>query len=147
MGSKQMKIDFAVIAHQSDDYEQMCRLRDKILRQPIGLRLTEQDCLRDAHDILLAGKIDNTVIACCILTPIDDHTVKLRQMAVDDACQNQGVGRQMLAFAEQIAHERNFSRVMMHARKTALGFYAKYGYIIEGEEFEEVGIAHYVMVN
>jgi predicted GNAT family N-acyltransferase len=33
----------------------------------------------------------------------------------------------------------------MHARKTALGFYEKLGYKAQGEEFEEVTIAHYVM--
>jgi predicted GNAT family N-acyltransferase len=33
----------------------------------------------------------------------------------------------------------------MHARKSAVGFYEKLGYEIEGDEFEEVTIPHYEM--
>jgi predicted GNAT family N-acyltransferase len=35
--------------------------------------------------------------------------------------------------------------MVMHARKSALGFYEKLGYTPEGDEFEEVTIPHYLM--
>jgi hypothetical protein len=34
---------------------------------------------------------------------------------------------------------------MMHARKTAVGFYEKQGYEILGDEFLEVSVPHYEM--
>ena len=36
-------------------------------------------------------------------------------------------------------------KLIMHARKTALGFYGKLGYSVSGDEFTEVTIPHFVM--
>ena len=51
----------------------------------------------------------------------------------------------MMAFAENIARDRGYKRMMMHARDTAIGFYEKYGYRVKGDEFIEVNIKHHVM--
>jgi predicted GNAT family N-acyltransferase len=51
-----------------------------------------------------------------------------------------------MSFAENIARDRGFKRLNMHARKTAQGFYEKLGYHLEGPEFEEVTIPHIEMV-
>jgi len=50
-----------------------------------------------------------------------------------------------MQFAENIARDRGFQKITMHARKTAVGFYEKLGYRVCGQEFEEVTIPHYVM--
>jgi len=124
----------------------MCRLRDEVLRKPIGLRLTEAETLRDENDILLAGMKDGEVITCCILTKKDSDTVQLRQMAVAFDYQQKGLGKELLRFAEETAREKHYSSMRMYARKTAAGFYEKSGYAVVGEEFTEVGIPHYEMV-
>ena len=72
-------------------------------------------------------------------------TVRLRQMAVLNNLQGKGIGRALMQFAENIARDRGFKRITMHARKSAAGFYEKLGYTIFGEEFEEVTIPHFVM--
>ena len=124
----------------------MCRLRDEVLRKPIGLRLTEAEIARDKNDILLVLKENEDVIACCILTEINSDTVQLRQMAVIPNYQQKGLGKELLLFAEKTARENQYSVIRMHARKTALGFYEKSGYTVIGEEFTEVGIPHFEMV-
>jgi predicted GNAT family N-acyltransferase len=48
-------------------------------------------------------------------------------------------------FAENVARDRGYKKLSMHARKSAIGFYQKLGYEIVGEEFEEVTIPHYEM--
>ena len=80
-----------------------------------------------------------------MLTKQDEKTVRLRQMAVISGLQGKGVGRVLMQFAENIARDRGFKTLIMHARTTALGFYEKLGYKIKGDEFEEVTIPHYVM--
>jgi predicted GNAT family N-acyltransferase len=52
----------------------------------------------------------------------------------------------MVKFSEQYAQEHGYSKIYMHARETAVGFYLKLGYEIEGEPFEEVTIAHRSML-
>ena len=134
-----------IIDYESPEYRSMCTLRDEVLRKPIGLRLTEEEIQRDKNDILLACIENGEAIACCILTEKNPDTVQLRQMAVSPALQQKGLGKELLSFAEKTAKENHYSVLCMHARKTALGFYAKSGYAIVGEEFTEVGIPHFEM--
>ena len=70
---------------------------------------------------------------------------RLRQMAVMNNLQGKGIGRTMMNFAENIARDRGFKKVTMHARKTAIGFYEHLGYQVIGDEFTEVTIPHFVM--
>jgi len=137
---------FCRILYGSSEYRSMCRLRDDVLRKPIGLRLTEAEMSRDRNDILLVCMENREVIACCILTEINSDMVQLRQMAVSPACQQKGIGKELLLFAEKTTLENHYSIIRMHARKTAVGFYKKSGYTVIGEEFTEVGIPHFEMV-
>jgi ribosomal protein S18 acetylase RimI-like enzyme len=66
-------------------------------------------------------------------------------MAVLNNLQGKGIGRALMQFAENIARDRGFKKITMHARKTATGFYEKLGYVISGGEFEEVTLPHVVM--
>jgi predicted GNAT family N-acyltransferase len=134
-----------LIEHNSAEYQTMISLRMNILREPLGLSFTKEDLEKEKNDILLCAYDDDNMVGCCILTKINDETCQLRQMAVIPAMQKNGLGRGLLDFAEKIAYDNGFSKMIMHARKTALGFYQKQGYEIEGEEFEEVTIPHFEM--
>ncbi len=135
-----------IITFRSPSYRSMCDLRNRVLRKPLGLQLTENDIQKDEEDILIGYyKEDDKVIACCILSKIDETIVKLRQMAVDPAFQGKKIGEQMLQHAEALAREIGFQKITMNARKTADEFYKKYGYRVRSKEFIEVGIPHVKM--
>ncbi|SBV94860.1 GNAT family N-acetyltransferase [uncultured Dysgonomonas sp.] len=136
-----------IIKYESADYREMLTLRTKILREPLGLIFTEGDILKDRDDILLGLVLSETqkMVACCILTRIDDKVVKMRQMAVDTDVQKSGLGTSMLSFAEYVAEREGFEKIVLHARKVAVDFYRKYDYKIIGDEFTEVGIPHFEM--
>ncbi len=141
-------MEFKQIEYLSPEYHKMLILRNKILREPLGLVFTEEDLKNDEHQIHLIASFDDSdqVIACCVLTPLNDVTVQLRQMSVDNFFQRKGLGTEMLSFAEAIAAQNGYRYVYLHARKEAVGFYKKNGYTIEGSEFIEVGIPHYEML-
>ena len=134
------------IFYGSPEYLAMCKLRDEVLRKPIGLRLTEEETSRDINDILIACIDNGEAFACCILTGNNSDTIQLRQMAVSPAFQKKGLGKEILLFAEKIAKEKHYSILRMHARKVAKGFYEKSGYVVIGAEFTEVGIPHFEMM-
>ena len=136
-----------IIQYKSPEYDEMIALRHKILREPLGLSFSEQDLEKDEQDFLLALFMPTTdqIIACCILTPIDDKIIKLRQMAVDESVQKTGIGTAMLSFAEYVAVKEEFEQIELNAREIAVGFYQKYDYEILGNKFTEVGIPHYKM--
>jgi predicted GNAT family N-acyltransferase len=134
-----------MIDHGTREYQQMVHLRNEMLRKPLGLVFTEEELEREKDDILMGAFEDDRLLGCCLLTPMDAGTVRLRQMAVPNSLQGKGVGRALMIFAENVARDLGYKKLCMHARKTAVGFYQKLGYSISGEEFMEVTIPHFVM--
>jgi predicted GNAT family N-acyltransferase len=133
------------IDHGSKEYGQMVNLRNEILRRPLGLTFEPEELAREKEDILIAAFDDDEMLACCLMTKVDKTSLRLRQMAVQNNLQGKGIGASMMNFAEIVARDKGYKRLVMHARKTALGFYEKLGYKAVGNEFEEVTLPHYVM--
>jgi len=133
------------IAFGSDEYEQMIALRVSELLAPIGVPASYIEKTREQNDYLIGAFEKHKLIGCCILTPIDNAIIQLRQMAVRSKYRGKGIGTAIIEFAEQLATENKFSILMMHARDPVLDFYKKCGYEIFGNQFFEVGIGHHKM--
>ncbi len=67
------------------------------------------------------------------------------RMAVVAAHRRQGVGRAMLELLLKIAERNGHPVARLHAQTYAIPFYAKFGFIAEGEEFMEADIPHWSM--
>jgi len=139
--------EMRIIEYGSAAYRDMVTLRDAILRKPLGLVFTPEYLRQEAVDMLIGYYETETgaLLGCCILSPVDEELVQLRQMAVRKDLQRSGIGRALMGFAENKAKEQGFGTLMMHARKIAAPFYQRLGYRISGEEFLEVGIPHLEM--
>jgi predicted GNAT family N-acyltransferase len=133
------------IAHASHDYAMAVNLRRAVLRTPLGLDFTSAQLAAEATDTHLAAFDDEELVGTVVLSPYDDATLKLRQMAVDDSQQGAGIGRQLLTAAEAHAKALGKTRITLAARVTAQDFYARYGYAAEGDVFDEVTIPHITM--
>jgi len=123
----------------------MVQIRMDILRKPLGLNFTPEELEKEKEEVLIGAFEDERILGCCMLIKQEPGTVRLRQMAVMNNLQGKGIGRALMNFAENIARDLGYKKLVMHARKTATGFYEKQGYRISGEEFTEVTIPHYVM--
>jgi ribosomal protein S18 acetylase RimI-like enzyme len=134
-----------IIDHGSKEYKQMVDLRQQVLRKPLGLEFTKEELEQEKNDVLIAAYEDDRMLGCCILTEVEPDKVRLRQMAVISGLQGKGIGRVLMQFAENIARDRGYKKLTMHARNAVIGFYEKLGYKVMGEEFQEVTIPHYVM--
>jgi GNAT superfamily N-acetyltransferase len=134
-----------ILDHGSVEYRQMVKLRDDILRRPLGLSFSSQELEREKDNMLIAAFEDDDMLGCCMLVEENPETVRLRQMAVLNDLQGKGIGTALMNFAENLARDRGYKIISMHARKNAIGFYEKMGYNIAGEEFIELTIPHYIM--
>lgn len=123
----------------------MVTLRFEIMRKPLGLSFTPEELAKEKDDILIASFDDDEILGCCILTDIKNGCVRLRQMAVQKNMQGKGIGESMMTFAENLARDKGYKTLTMHARDTAIGFYEKFGYKVKGEEFTEINIPHHIM--
>jgi len=134
-----------IIDHGSREYQQMVQLRNDILRKPLKLTLTPEELAKEKDEILIGAFEEEKMLGCCMLIIVDPSTVRLRQMAVLNNLQGKGIGRALMQFAENIARDRGFRKIIMHARKSAAGFYEKLGYQVCSEEFLELTLPHYEM--
>lgn len=137
---------FEELAFCSTKYWKSVVLRNEILREPLDLKLRPQDLLNENADFHLAF-IDETeeVLACLVLSPLDETTIKMRQVAVAAYVQRRGFGQKLVAFAEDFALKKGFKTMTLHARISAKVFYFNMNYDALGEIFEEVGIPHQKM--
>lgn len=134
-----------IIDYGTAEYKQMLKLRNEILRKPLGLSFSEDELEEEKDNLLIAAYEDDRMLGCCMLVEEAPDTVRLRQMAVKNDLQGKGIGRALMQFAENLARDRGYKRLTMHARKNAVGFYEKMGYNTSGDEFFEVTIPHYNM--
>lgn len=67
------------------------------------------------------------------------------RLAVLRGTRGQGVGRDLLLAAVRLARRLGMGDLYLHAQTRARGFYEAAGFIAEGEEFPEAGIAHVLM--
>ncbi|MGZ5221815.1 MAG: GNAT family N-acetyltransferase [Chitinophagaceae bacterium] len=134
-----------IIDHGSAEYQQMIKLRDIVLRKPLGLSFTPEDLEKEKDNMLIGAFEEDRMLGCCMLVEEQPGIVRLRQMAVLNDLQGKGIGRALMNFAENLARDRGYRIIRMHARNNAVGFYEKVGYKVKGNQFIEITIPHYVM--
>jgi len=134
-----------IIDFGTKQYKQMVDLRHHILRKPLGMSFTQEELDEEKNNIHIGCFDDDKLEGCCMLVPVNNATVQLRQMAVIAGLQGKGIGKVLMQFAENISRDLGYKKIIMHARKTAIGFYEKLGYTTTGKEFLEVTIPHFAM--
>lgn len=139
------EIIFKVIQHGSSDYWATVRLREEILRQPLGLRFSAEELETERYHIQIAGAQNHEIVATAVLVP-EGSFCKMQRVAVKNSLQNQGIGGQLMRFCEKQALSLGLKTMYCHARGTAVPFYLKNQYEAEGEYFQEDGIPHLKMI-
>jgi len=139
------QVEIREINSEDDEYGPLLHFRNRLLREPLGLNLFEEDLTEEADDFMLIALLERKILGCVLLRPMDEKCIKLRQMAVDESVQGKGLGKILVTNAEETAVENGYEQVVLNARITARGFYEKLGYEVIGEEFMEVGIPHIAM--
>jgi YbgC/YbaW family acyl-CoA thioester hydrolase len=73
-------------------------------------------------------------------------TGRIGRMAVSRVLRGAKLGRELLQALMAAARERGDTAVLLHAQRSAQGFYARFGFAPRGEPFDEVDIPHIEMV-
>ena len=132
----------------SSRYNELVELRYKILLEPLGLKFLDSFRPEEANYLHIGciEMLDNRLVGGLILAPIDNRTIRLMQVAVDTIYQGEGIGRELVKYAEQRAKKAGYETIIMHAMLFVVNFYEKMGYQAEGEPFDEQGITFVKMV-
>lgn len=126
----------------SSRYNELVELRYKILLEPLGLKFLDSFRPEEANYLHIGcvEMLDNRLVGGLILAPVDNHTIRLMQVAVDTVYQGEGIGQELVKYAEKRAQAAGYNKIVMHAMLFVVGFYEKMGYHAEGEPFAEQGI-------
>ncbi len=140
---KMIDIDFG-----SSRYNELVELRYKILLEPLGLKFLDSFRAKEANYLHIGciEQLDDKLVGGLILAPLDNERIRLMQVAVDTVYRGEGVGRELVKYAEKRAKEAGYSQIIMHAMLSVVGFYEKLGYHAEGDVFDEQGITFLKMV-
>ena len=135
-------MNLRITPYKSPDYEATVLLRFDILRKPLGLTFSASALAKEISDYHLSLWEGDELLACLVMTPISTKEVKMRQFAVREDMQRQGIGKTLLKEAEQWAVLEGYENIVLNAREIAIAFYLKNKYQTEGDWFEEVSIPH-----
>ena len=140
---KMIDVDFG-----SSRYDELVELRYKVLLEPLGLKFLDMYREKEMNYLHIGcvESLDDNLVGGLMLVPVNDEEIRLMQVAVDSKYQREGVGREMVKYAEKRAREAGYSRIVMHAMLSVVHFYEKLGYRQEGDIFEENGITFARMV-
>ena len=84
---------------------------ERLRRKPAPMLDDYARKLRGAAELFVAH--DGTVIAVIVLIPKEDHLL-VENVAVEPSCQGRGVGRRLMALAEQRAVQLNLDEVRLY---------------------------------
>lgn len=120
-------------------------VRHPVLRKGLPLNTCAFD-FDDAPNTLHLGAFANDILVGVLTLLNKTENVQLRGMAVLEAFQGQGIGKLLVAHAENQVRQQNICTVWMNARLIAVPFYEACGYQKQGETFElPYGGTHYKM--
>jgi ribosomal protein S18 acetylase RimI-like enzyme len=123
-------------------YQEELELRFRVLREPLGQSRDTVQFPFEKDSLHLVAREGAAVVGCVLFHPEAGERGRLFQMAVEARLQGQGVGAALVRRLEQELRTRGIREVTLHARQTAVAFYERLGYSVEGDPFVEVGLPH-----
>lgn len=120
-------------------------LRGRVLRpgRPPSASVFPGDEAADTLHLAVFAPEDGPCVG--IASIYHENGLRLRGMAVDPDWQGKGVGALLIRRLQEVAGERDLD-LWCNARVSALGFYEKLGWVIEGAEFDVPDVGpHYIM--
>lgn len=132
-----------IITFEDDDYSGILDLRNRVLRIPLGMDISDDDLSDEPGCQFLAYySNDGMMIGCLKIKKLDSKTVQIQQMAVMPKWQRKGVGSILLKEAESMVKTQGYESVIIEAREYAIPFYTNHGYQVTSESFEKITIPH-----
>ena len=137
-----LRLELREVAYGSPEYEDGKNLRQRVLRDPLGITLSAAELAEEATARHLGAFEGERLVGYLILYDQGNGSVRMRQVAVDFDRQRNGIGKALVARSEELARASGYQTMLLHARDVAVPFYLALGYEIFDEPFVEVTIPH-----
>jgi amino-acid N-acetyltransferase len=127
----------------SNEYEQIRHLYKKDLREVMSLiqqsirseelvRRTRAEILAELNDYWVL-EIDRHIVGCVAMYPYPEHKMaELACLYVNRSSENQGLGRKLISFVEDLARQRGFSKLIALSTQAFVYLQQKAGFVEVG---------------
>jgi YbgC/YbaW family acyl-CoA thioester hydrolase len=123
------------------------RIRHEVFVQEQGIpKDLEQDAADGQALHAVAYNRLGQAVATGRLLPAQGGVAQVGRLAVHRVLRSGGVGRQLLQALTDAARVRGDRELVLHAQRSAEGFYERLGWQRRGEPFVEAGVSHVEMV-
>ena len=103
----------------------------------------------DEHDPLAQhalAYLNSECIGTARLVNLPGNLGRIGRMAVLPMHRKQGVGGKLLCALLELSKSQGITKLELHAQLSAIAFYEQYGFIAQGDIYDEAGIAHRDMI-
>ncbi|EOL44556.1 GNAT family N-acetyltransferase [Enterococcus caccae] len=127
-------------SQDTDFYEQTLHLRNKVLRQPLGKSIFEEDLTIEKENDFYGWEKERQIIATLSIYTKENKVAQLTAFAVEPTYQNKGYGNRLLEFLLDDLGKKGYERVDVSARSSAKTFYEKSGFMVLGNPVVNVAL-------
>ena len=130
-----LKIEPVSWQHSRED---LARIRQQVFVQEQGVSIEDEwdDADENANHFL--ARLNNQPVGCARLL----ENGKIGRMAVLAEYRGRGIGDALLKTVIDYAREQGHRELFLDAQTQALDFYAHFGFVADGPEFQDAGITH-----
>ena len=114
-----------------------------MLRKPLALPHGSEQDEMEKEAFHIAAYDGQQIVGVGRLHAEPGRAARVRYMAVREGYRHRGIGSSILRQLEQYARDHRVQICWLYARETAVGFYAKNGYTIQGQGKSELSAVHH----
>jgi len=100
----------------------------------------------DLHARHALAYVDSECIGTARLVILFGNIGRIGRMAVLPGYRGQGIGRQLLETLLKASQSQDIKQVELHAQVSVIPFYEQFGFIAQGDIYDEAGIPHRDMI-
>lgn len=127
-----------------DLYKDAVTIREQVFVNEQGVPI-EMEMKGENGPCYYVGYVNDVPVATARVVKQADGWL-IQRVAVVSEARGKHYGSAIMAEIERDATTQQAQRLMLHAQDTAQPFYSRLGYQVEGEQFEEAGISHHMMI-
>lgn len=128
---------------QEIKYPEVLAIRKEVLYPEAD---NSEICKIDNDDMgIHLGVVDKSNIIGAVSIFLKDRKLQFRKLAIKTQYQKRGYGSDVLKWIYDYASEMQFDYVWANARKSALDFYIRNGFVTTDDVFEKNGIEYIVV--
>ena len=90
--------------------------------------------------------LNSECIGTARLVTLPGNIGRIGRMAVLPMHRKQGLGGKLLCALVELSKSQGITKLELHAQLSAIAFYEQYGFIAQGDIYDEAGIAHRDMI-